>query len=91
MTEKVKLSKKNVHADMLKGLSRKELAEKYNLPMSQMKAAIEALGLTGVRAKKIMFEIVPDEEEIIPDNEQLDYIDAIEEYVPEAEYLLPSN
>jgi hypothetical protein len=62
MIERVQLSKRNVTADILSGMSRKDLAEKYNLPMSQMKAAIEALGLTGMRAKKVMFEIVSDDE-----------------------------
>lgn len=80
--QRVQLSKKSVMSAIEAGMTRKELAETYGLPMIQMQKAITALGLGGVRAKKVMFEIVPDEEEM---EEEL-----VRESVPMVEFNLES-
>lgn len=58
---KIKITKSQVENDILNGFTRKELAEKYDVPQTQITALINALGLKGVRARKFMFEIVEEE------------------------------
>ena len=84
MQERVKLSKRDVLAQIEAGMTRKEIAEIYGLPVVQMNKAITALGLSGVRAKKVMFEIVPDQEEI----EEMQEL--VRESVPSIEFNLNS-
>lgn len=80
--QRVQLSKKSVMSAIEAGMTRKELAKTYGLPTIQMQKAITALGLGGVRAKKVMFEIVPDEEEM---QEEI-----VRESVPMVEFNLES-
>lgn len=63
MREKVRLTKRDVTTDIKEhGLTRKELAEKYGLPVTQMNKALKFMGLDKVKASKIMFEIVEEDE-----------------------------
>lgn len=56
-----KLSISELKDDLLKrGLTRKEIAKKYDLPIGQIIQALEQTGLSKIRPKKIMFEIVDD-------------------------------
>ncbi len=64
MTEKVRLTKSAVKSDIESGCTRKALADKYGLPVTQMNAAIEIMGLKGLRAKKVLFEIVEETQEM---------------------------
>lgn len=74
---KIKITKSQVENDILNGFTRKELAEKYGVPQTQITALINALGLKGVRARKFMFEIV-EEDEVIT-NEVVEEVEELSE------------
>lgn len=57
---KVSLSESGLKADLDLGLSRKAMAEKYNLPVVQIKKALEQAGFKNLKAKKQYFELVKD-------------------------------
>lgn len=85
---KIKITKSQVENDILNGFTRKELAEKYDVPQTQITALINALGLKGVRAKKFMFEIVEEDELVTNEAEETtveesSYVDNSEEVVTE--------
>lgn len=70
-TEKVVLSTSELRKDLLdRGLNRKELAVKYGIPVSQINRALKQAGLTGVRSKKIMFEL-QDDQQTQPQDEEI--------------------
>lgn len=81
MQERVKLTKTQVLSDIESGMSRKEIAEKYGLPATQMNKAISLMGLSGIRAKKVLFEIVEDEVEnaVIPETREYNEEEVLEE------------
>jgi len=66
--EIVKLSKRGLREDIESGMKRPQIAEKYQLPVTQVNKAIKMAGLNGMRAKTIKFELV-DDEEIVEINE----------------------
>jgi len=85
---KIKITKSQVENDILNGFTRKELAEKYGVPQTQITALINALGLKGVRARKFMFEIVEEDELVTNEVEETtveepSYVDNSEEVVTE--------
>lgn len=86
--KKIKITKSQVENDILNGFTRKELAEKYDVPQTQITALINALGLKGVRARKFMFEIVEEDELVTNEAEETtveepSYVDNSEEVVTE--------
>lgn len=85
---KIKITKSQVENDILNGFTRKDLAEKYDVPQTQITALINALGLKGVRARKFMFEIVEEDELVTNEEEETtveepSYVDNSEEVVTE--------
>lgn len=58
--EKVKLTVNGLKSDIASGLTRKELANKYNISSSQIAKAITKAGLKGKRATMDKFELVDD-------------------------------
>jgi hypothetical protein len=59
--ETVKLTVSGLKADVENGLTRAEIAEKYNLPVVQIKKAMDMAGLKNAKPKsKPMFELVFD-------------------------------
>jgi hypothetical protein len=61
MTEikkKVVLTKEGLENDLKnEGLTRLEMAQKYGIPASQIKKALKMVGLEGVKATRVLFEI----------------------------------
>ena len=68
MKEVVKMTKSGVLEDINNGLTRKEMAEKYNLSPQQISKALNKVGLKGVKAKSIKFEIIDDTIADVRDN-----------------------
>ena len=65
MKERVKLTVSGLKSDLENGLTRKDLCEKYNLPITQINRAMLSAGLKWAKAKTIGFELVDDT--IIPE------------------------
>lgn len=82
--ERIKITKAGLTADIENGLKRKELAEKYNVPVSQISKLITRLGLKGKRANTFMFEIVEDEATPLPNPPETVILD---EFVPVEEMM----
>ena len=59
---KVQLSKKGLAQDVENGLTRREIAAKYNLAPTQISKAMTQAGLKGVKAKTVKFEFVEEDE-----------------------------
>lgn len=61
MTEerkKVVLTKEGLENDIKKeGLTRKQMADKYNIPVSQINKALKMVGLEKAKPSRILFEI----------------------------------
>lgn len=68
MKEVVKMTKSGVLEDINNGLTRKEMAEKYKLSPQQISKALNKVGLKGVKAKSIKFEITDDTIADVRDN-----------------------
>lgn len=60
---KVQLTKSGLIADLDSGMKRKEIAEKYGLPVGQINRAMSKVGLKGKRPSMDKFEIIDDERE----------------------------
>jgi hypothetical protein len=63
--EVVKLTKKNLIADMESGLTRSKMGEKYGLSTGMINRAMKQMGIEEMRAKVVKFIIVEDDEEAI--------------------------
>jgi len=60
---KVQLKKSQLIFDIESGMTRVELAEKYNISAGQIKKALSMMGISDMKAKQIKFEIVEEEED----------------------------
>ena len=56
----VTLTISGLREDLNNGLTRPQLADKYNLPMTQIAKAIKQAGLSGKRAITKKFELIDD-------------------------------
>lgn len=58
MIEKIKLTRSGLTADVNSGMRRQEMAEKYGLPVGQIKKACDMAGLKNIKPKsdKFIFE-----------------------------------
>jgi hypothetical protein len=79
MQEVVKLTKKNLIADMESGLTRSKMGEKYGLSTGMINRAMKQMGIEDMRAKVVKFVIVEDEEDIIPPTIDTLFVDVVEE------------
>lgn len=71
--KRVVLNKKELESDILdRGLTRKEIAEKYELSMSQMTKAIKQAGLSNLKRKKVDFIFDDELQEQAENNNQKD-------------------
>lgn len=83
--EKIKITKAGLTADIEAGMKRKELAEKYGVPVSAINKLIGILGLKGKRAATpFPFEIVEDTVEMLPSPPETIILD---EFVPVEEMM----
>ena len=57
----VTLTISGLKQDLSNGLTRPQLSEKYNLPITQVAKAIKQAGLSGKRAIAKKFELIDDE------------------------------
>lgn len=60
MIEKVTLTISGLKADIENGLTRPEIATKYNLPVGQINKAMKQAGLDSMKARRIKFELIDD-------------------------------
>lgn len=74
---KIKITKAALVQDIENGLKRKEIAEKYGVPVTQVSKLIKILGLTGKRASNFMFEIVEEAPTVQEDAENTENLDTI--------------
>ena len=66
---RVVLTKAGLEDDIkVKGLTRKEMANKYGIPVTQIKKALSMVGLDGVKPTRVLFEIA----DVAPTTEVVD-------------------
>jgi transposase len=76
--EVVKLTKKNLVANLKSGLTRKDLAEKYNLSTGSINKAMKQMGIEGMRASIVKFVIVEDDDEAV-ENQQAQIVEDLKQ------------
>lgn len=93
MAEIVRLTISQILKDLNNGLTRKDIAKKYNLPYNQVKVMFEHPKLKGKRTRAIRFKLIDDTTENVqeigkPDNSQeeeskIDTSDIIDPHKPQ--------
>jgi hypothetical protein len=60
MTDKVELTASSLKKDIEDGLTRPEIANKYQLSVGSIKSAMQQCGLTSMKARRPKFTLVND-------------------------------